>query len=128
MHDLTLLSSIRIPWCLTRMLPKSIYLHGFCEASEHAYAAVLYLSSTYENGVIDVKLIYAKTRVSPTKPQTIPRLELLEAVILARLVHTIVPLLPPLSGTTLWTDSMTVLHWVRNHMNMNNMSNTVLVR
>jgi len=117
LHDLTLLSSIRIPRCLIRTLPKSTYLHGFCDASERAYAAVLYLSSTYENGVIDVKLICAKTRVSPTKPQTIPRLELLGAVILARLVHTVLPLLPPLSGTALWTDSMTVLHWVRNRKN-----------
>jgi len=85
LQDLTLLSSVRIPWCLVRTLPKSTHLHGFCDASERAYAAVLYLHSTYKNGVIDVKLLCAKTRVSPTKPQTIPRLELLGAVILARL-------------------------------------------
>ena len=93
-------------------MSRSSHLHGFCDTSEQAHAAVLYLSSTYENEVVDVKLICSNTRMSPTKPQSIPCLELLGAVVLARLVHTVVPLLLPLSGTTLWTDSMTVLHWV----------------
>ena len=118
LHGLTLFSSIRIPRCLiVRTMPKSTYLHGFCDASERAYATVLYLSSVYENEVVDVKLVCFKTRVSPTKPQSIPRLELLGAVILSRLVHTVTPLLPPLSGVSLWTDSMTVLHWIRNRKN-----------
>ena len=118
LHGLTLFSSIRIPRCLiVRTMPRSTYLHGFCDASERAYATVLYLSSVYENEVVDVKLVCSKTRVSPTKPQSIPRLELLGAVILSRLVHTVTPLLPPLSGVSLWTDSMTVLHWIRNRKN-----------
>ena len=118
LHGLTLFSSIRIPRCLiVRTMPRSTYLHGFCDTSERAYATVLYLSSVYENEVVDVKLVCSKTRVSPTKPQSIPRLELLGAVILSRLVHTVTPLLPPLSGVSLWTDSMTVLHWIRNRKN-----------
>ena len=60
-------------------------LHGFCDTSSKAYGAVVYLqvhtaSRTY------VKFVASKTRVAPLSSQTIPRLELLAAVILARLV------------------------------------------
>ena len=60
-------------------------LHGFCDASLKAYGAVVYLqvhtaSRTY------VKFVASKTRVAPLSSQTIPRFELLAAVILARLV------------------------------------------
>lgn len=118
-YDIELLSSLRIPRCcfLHNTVLRSAQLHGFCDASEHAYAAVLYLSSSYENGCTDVKLNCSKTRVSPTKRQSILRLELLGAVILARLAYTVIPSLPPLAGTKFWTDSMTVLHWIRNRKN-----------
>jgi len=41
-------------------------------------------------------------------------MELLGALILARLVHSVRASLPVLSGVYLWTDSMTVLHWICN--------------
>ena len=79
MKDLVLLSELKIPRCcfLISSHPVSISLHGFSDASEHAYAAVLYLSSTYLDGQVEVNLLCSKTRVAPTKKQTIPRLELL---------------------------------------------------
>ena len=65
------------------------HIHGFSDVSEHAYAAVVYLSSTYLDGHVEVNLLCTKMRVMPTKKQTIPRLELLGALILARLVHSV---------------------------------------
>ena len=67
---------------------RSYALDGFCNASLKAYAAVVYLrveteSSTYSH------LLCSKTRVAPLKKVTIPRLELLSALLLARLISTV---------------------------------------
>jgi len=40
-------------------------LHGFCDASERAFAAVIYLRSVCVDGTVEVTLVAAKTRVSP---------------------------------------------------------------
>ena len=60
-------------------------LHGFCDASNKAYAAVVYLQVTTTSGSC-LRFLASKTRVGPVAQQTIPRLELLSALILARLV------------------------------------------
>ena len=64
---------------MTESDPESQQIHGFSDASEKAYAAVIYLRSTYGNGSVSVCIITSKTRVAPIKPHTIPRLELLGA-------------------------------------------------
>ena len=88
-------------------------LHGFSDASEQAFAAVVYMRSLYEDGSIKVSLVASKTRVAPTKKQTIPRLELLGAVILSRLMNNVIASLPGPMSTFYWTDSMATLHWIR---------------
>ena len=55
-------------------------LYGFCDASVSAYAAVMYL----HNGL---NLVHCKTRVALLTQQTIPTLELLSGILLARLMH-----------------------------------------
>ena len=62
---------------------------GFCDASLKAYAGVVYLLIETTAG-FSVRFMAAKTRVSPLKEQTIPRLELLSALLLARLMTSIV--------------------------------------
>lgn len=88
-------------------------LHGFSDASSRAYAGVVYLRSLYEDGRVDVRLVASKARVAPLKRQTIPRLELLGALILSRLV-TNLKLTKNNVKTVCWTDSMTILYWIRN--------------
>lgn len=51
------------------------------------YVAVLYIHTCLENGEVDVKVVTSKTKVAPIKEQTIPRLEFMAALLLARLVH-----------------------------------------
>ena len=114
--QLHLLSKVTVPRCyfdLNRN-PTEIQVNGLCDASERAYAAVLYIRCTYNADHIDTSLVTSKTRVAPIKKQTIPRLELLGALILARLINSVVPLLGRTGAVYCWTDSMTVLQWIRN--------------
>lgn len=56
-------------------------LHGFCDASLDAYAAVVYCRSINPDGSIFVSLVAAKTRVAPLKVLFLPRLELCGAFV-----------------------------------------------
>jgi len=56
----------------------------------------------------------AKTRIAPLKRQTIPRLELLGALILARLLSTVTAHMKEMREIYCWTDSITVLQWIKN--------------
>ncbi|XP_029172119.1 uncharacterized protein LOC114941330 [Nylanderia fulva] len=66
---------------------KSIELHGFADASQVAYAAVVFLRVTTLSGHTTVSLLAGRSKVAPIKPLTIPRLELSAAVLLARLIE-----------------------------------------
>lgn len=61
-----------------------IQIRGFCDAAEPAYSACVYIRSVV-NGYTEMNLITAKTKASPIEKQTIPRLELSGAVLLAKL-------------------------------------------
>ena len=91
-------------------------LCGYCDASLSAYVAVVYLWIETENGIMR-KFVVAKTRVAPLKKQSIPRLELLSAVLLARLMDTVRSSLTPelkISSYHCFTDSKVALCWIRN--------------
>ena len=81
-----------------------IQLHGFCDASEKAYGACVYLRTIDKRGRTQVSLLVAKSKVTPLKNQTIPRLELCGAVLLATLANTVKQVLrDDIKGTFLWT-------------------------
>ena len=61
----------------------SLSLCGFCDATT-AYAAVVYLVARTETGV-QSQFVACKTRVAPLQTLTIPRLELLSALLRALL-------------------------------------------
>ena len=119
-NDLRAMKPIRVSRCYFSCIGQigaTYELHGFSDASSKAYAAVVYLRTVKRSGEIEVSLIASKTRVAPIKRQSIPRLELLGATILARLVNSIqkaLTSLPLVPEVFLWTDSYTVLCWVRN--------------
>ena len=79
--ELIALAKIKVPQCcyVRTATPVSHQLHGFSDASEHAFAAVIYLRTVYSDGSISVHLVASNICVAPTKKQTIPRLELLGA-------------------------------------------------
>ena len=83
--ELLELSQFTIPRCLRQPNPKTIDLHVFSDASENAYATAAYLVCHYHTEAPPTScLIAAKSRVSPIKATTIPRLELMGAVLSTR--------------------------------------------
>ena len=98
---------------------RKVEIHGFSDASERAYASVVYLRVAYESGEIEIKFIASKSKVCPIKSQSIPRLELLGALLLSKLVHSVREILKdelkdlPVE-TFYWTDSISALCWIRN--------------
>ena len=110
-----LLASKAQPRCYYRVdaPPQTVELHGFSDASEKAYAAVVYVRSTYHDHPPFISLITSKTRVAPLKPLSIPRLELCGAGLLASLIPTVCGILQvPLTQVYAWTDSTIVLSWL----------------
>ena len=93
----------------------SYELYGFCDASNSAYAAVVYLVIKTSMGRL-VRFVTSKTRVAPIQTQTIPRLELLLALLLARLITSISTSLKfqlTLELPKCFTDSKVALFWIR---------------
>ena len=89
-------------------------LHVFTDASECAYGAAAYFKVTNETGV-HVSLVMGKSRVAPLKSISIPRLELTAATVGAKLSKLILDELDVDDITVhYWTDSMTVLRYLRN--------------
>ena len=102
--------------CLKESNETKFWLHGFGDASKRAYCAVVYLV-TMRNNSVYVKLVASKTRVSPIKELSIPRLELMAARILAQLMNAVRQALESeykFEGVRYWTDSKTVLCWISN--------------
>ena len=113
--ELDLLSTKYVPRCYHDKTTSvtSMELHGFSNASELAYSAVVYLRMECADGSIQIGLVLSKTKVAPIKRLTIPRLELYGAQLLARLLHHVrIVLNIPLDKSYVWTDSTIVLHWL----------------
>ena len=94
----------------------SCNLHGFCEASLKAYSAVVYLQIQTTSQAY-TSFVASKTRVAPLSNETIPRLELLATVILARLISAVKAALEceiPIENVTCLSDSEIALCWIKN--------------
>ncbi|GBO43773.1 hypothetical protein AVEN_79693-1 [Araneus ventricosus] len=75
LSSLNYMKNIKIPRFVLRPNPKEIILHGFSDASEKAYGAVIYLQSVCDSSDNNTFLLCSKSRVAPIKSVTIPRLE-----------------------------------------------------
>ena len=87
-EDLLLLNQLTFPRCYKppnfgRVLDSS--LHVFGDGCKVGYGAAAYLRQVNEDGKIAVSLVMGKSRVSPLKMITIPRLELTAATVAVKL-------------------------------------------
>lgn len=111
--QLSRLTMIRLPRWVGTTPTENHVLHGFADASESAYGAVIYLRLVQPKGA-KCMLIAAKSRVAPVKTVTIPRLELCAAVLLSKLLQCVKQSCRWKEyKAILWSDSAIVLHWMR---------------
>ncbi|XP_075148905.1 uncharacterized protein LOC142222579 [Haematobia irritans] len=111
-QDLISIQDFTLPRYILNDVTK-LELHGFSDASIHAYSAAVYCRFVDDTGHTHVKLIAAKTRVAPIKQKSLPCLELCGALILSRLLKRIKEALPHKSiDIRAWCDSTIVLCWL----------------
>lgn len=91
-EELKILPRFAIPRPYATCKIQLIDIVGFCDASERAYKAVVYVRSRV-NSSINISLTCAKTKVAPIKTLTIPRLELLGVVLLVKLLSRVAKIL-----------------------------------
>ncbi|XP_031333877.1 uncharacterized protein LOC116163886 [Photinus pyralis] len=93
-----------------------VMLVAFADASFDGYGAVIYLRTITAQGNIQVRLVCAKSKVSPFKKITIPRLELCAATLLSKLLKHVIEVYGErivISKTYAFSDSTTVLQWLK---------------
>ncbi|XP_065889733.1 uncharacterized protein [Dysidea avara] len=111
--DLMKLSQFTVPRTYFSTSDTSTFhLYAFADASTKAYGAVVYICRNQETS-----LVMSKSRVAPIKTITLPKLELMAAVMATRLVQFVVSSLHFQSNDQsnhihLWTDSQIALHWI----------------
>ncbi|OXA43068.1 Pro-Pol polyprotein [Folsomia candida] len=107
------LEQIHIPRYAIRSTHDNLQLHTFCDASQNAYAAAVFIRVETEDEVF-IQLLHAKSRVAPINKVTIPRLELLGCTIATRLTSAVKKALAFEDIPTFyWSDSTTALAWIR---------------
>ena len=80
---------------------EELNIHTFSDTSENAYKAVVYTRHVYEGGNIAARLIMSKSWLGPLKAVSIPRLELLGALVGLRLTRQVCSALKiPTNGVT----------------------------
>ncbi|XP_050315537.1 uncharacterized protein LOC126750079 [Anthonomus grandis grandis] len=115
-EGISTLSSLLLPRKIIPSQMKLCEMHGFCDSSEKAYAAVVYFRIiTYDDNV-QTYLLCSKSRVAPLKTISIPRLELCSAVLLADLMSSVKEAFADsinISSLFAWTDSTVALSWIK---------------
>jgi len=90
-----------------------VRLHIFVDASIRSYGAAAYIVSETE-----ASLTMAKNRIAPVRKMTLPQLELMAALIDARLA-THLRKARNICDITLWSDSQIVLNWLSTSKSFN---------
>ncbi|XP_075167809.1 uncharacterized protein LOC142239965 [Haematobia irritans] len=105
---------VRIPRWVNYSTDCEVELHVFSDASEKAYAGVVYVRVVTPQGQIFTHLLSCKTKVAPIKSISLPRLELCGAVLASELYKSIARELDiEFRRVYCWTDSTIVRSWLR---------------
>ena len=115
--DLPKLSVIQIPRCL---IPEDFgtivhrELHHFSDASFSGYGECSYIRVVNDKNDVHCALVMGKARVAPLKVLTIPRLELMAAVVAIKMSKILEHELRDPYEHHFWTDSKIVLGYIGN--------------
>lgn len=113
-EEIPTINNIKINRWIQSLPDSRMELHGFADASEMAFAAVVYARIIDKDNNIYTNIIAAKTRVAPLKQISLPRLELCGAVLLTKLLAVVKKSLSVQDEMCYaWTDSEITLAWIR---------------
>ena len=94
-----------------------IFLHGFCDANQKGYAAVVYILGKVRNHQATGSIVMCKTKVAPVKKLYVPKLELLSCLLLSQLINTVwsqLQIVIKIDKIMCWSDSLDSLYWIKN--------------
>ncbi|XP_028164774.1 uncharacterized protein LOC114355925 [Ostrinia furnacalis] len=114
-QELPLVSTVKIPRHIGVSDSSVVNIVAFCDASMNGYGCVVYLQ-TIDQENITVRLLCAKSKVSPTKIQTLARLELCAALLMSKLVKLVADTYRkriPIANIYAFSDSTIALSWIR---------------
>ncbi|UYV62714.1 hypothetical protein LAZ67_2001673 [Cordylochernes scorpioides] len=112
------LHQVQIPRWIGLFEPATYEIHGFADASQRAYAAMVYIKIIHNSSIHEIYLLAAKTRVATLKTTTTPRIELCASLLLAQLTRLVCTAMSlNVNKVTLWSDSTVVLSWLASEHN-----------
>lgn len=116
--ELPSLQNLRIPRCHKPEKfdeVRKAELHHFSDACQDGYGQCSYIRLVDRNGSIQCSLVMGKSRVTPLKPITIPRLELTAALVSSKISSMLRKEMDYEEiKEVFWTDSQTVLGYIGN--------------
>ncbi|KAK4324412.1 hypothetical protein Pmani_004972 [Petrolisthes manimaculis] len=94
---------------------EGLEVHAFSDASEKGYGSCMYFRVPKSDEEFHISFVMSRTKVAPIKRVTLPRLELLGALLSARLMHFVKSALHLDDCVRLvyWTDSKVALSWIK---------------
>ena len=111
--ELPLLSAVSLDRYYFQGPTIKITLQGFSDASQEAFAGVVFVRATYSTGPPTTMLVSSKTKVAPLEGRSIPELELCGAHLLGRLMSvTSKTLNIPIEDQKAYCDNTAVLAWL----------------
>ena len=117
-RELLDLEELKIPRCFVPNgfgEPTSIELHHFSDASVDGYGQCSYLRLVNKSNQVHCSLAMGKSRVTPLKNVTVPRLELTAALVSTKVSSVLRQELDYKNvKEVFWTDSQVVLGYIRN--------------
>ena len=118
-QELSSLTNVKIPrvYVSNKADVVDISLHMFADASDYGYGMCAYLRFVQRCGLISCCFVIGRSRCAPVRPISIPRLELQAATLSVRIYRMLMnELTLNIDRTVFWTDSQTVLQYIRNNM------------
>ena len=116
-EDVMNLGSLKFPRCIKPVgfgVSVTCELHHFADASQKGYGCCSYLRQINHDGNVSCQLLMAKSRVTPSKITTVPRLELQAALLAVRLSKLLNQELAIGAKEFFYSDSEVVLGYLEN--------------